>query len=163
MKTQRACGQSLVFAASLLLSACGFYLRGVIEVPPWFNHVSIIANDGDKELVSALSSQLEANKIQIYSDPALAKYWLIINKTNIQQRIVGIGANTSSRQYQLILTVEFIVESVKAKIIKEPKLIFVSRQWTVNNDRLLGSNEEESVLLSEMKKEAAMQILRRLK
>jgi LPS-assembly lipoprotein len=171
MKKERACNNfpllcklhGLIFTAALLLSACGFHLRGMIEVPPWLNHLSIISNDGDKELVSILRSQLEANKIQIYSNPARAKYWLIINRSNLQQRIVGIGASTNSRQYQLVLTVEFMVETVKAQIIKEPKLILVSRQWTVNNDRLLGSNEEESIFLSEMKKEAVMQIIHGLK
>lgn len=147
---------------ALLLSACGFHLRGLIDVPEWLNNVSIISKDGNKELVSILKSQLEGYKVEVNPEPALAKYWLIINKTTFQQQIVSVGASTNPRQYQLILTIEFMLQTSKGQIIKAPRLIAVSRQLTVNNDRILGSNEEETVLISEMRKEAVIQIINRL-
>jgi LPS-assembly lipoprotein len=147
---------------ALCLSACGFHLRGFIEVPTWLNNVSIISKDGNKELVSILKSQLEGYKIKVNPDPALATYWLIINKTKLQQQIISIGASTNPRQYQLTLTIEYMLQERKGPVIKLPKLISVSRQLTVNNDRILGSNGEETVLISEMKQEAVIQIINRL-
>ncbi|MDF1928913.1 hypothetical protein PGH45_00900 [Legionella pneumophila] len=38
----------------------------------------------------------------------------------------------------------------------------MSRQLTVNNDRILGSNEEQALLVSEMRRDAAIQIINRL-
>ncbi|MCL9684626.1 LPS assembly lipoprotein LptE [Legionella maioricensis] len=147
---------------ALLLSACGFHLRGLIDVPEWLNNVSIISKDGNKELVSLLKSQLEGYKVEVNPEPALAKYWLIINKTTFQQQIVSVGASTNPRQYQLILTIEFMLQTSKGQIIKAPRFVAVSRQLTVNNDRILGSNEEETVLISEMRREAVIQIINRL-
>ena len=146
----------------LLLSACGFHLRGLIDVPEWLDNVSIISKDGNKELVSLLKSQLEGYKVEVNPEPALAKYWLIINKITFQQQIVSVGASTNPRQYQLILTVEFMLQTSKGQIIKTPRTVAVSRQLTVNNDRILGSNEEETVLISEMRREAVIQIINRL-
>jgi LPS-assembly lipoprotein len=146
----------------LLLSACGFHLRGLIDVPEWLDNVSIISKDGNKELVSLLKSQLEGYKVEVNPEPALAKYWLIINKVTFQQQIVSVGASTNPRQYQLILTVEFMLQTSKGQIIKTPRTVAVSRQLTVNNDRILGSNEEETVLISEMRREAVIQIINRL-
>lgn len=147
---------------TLFLSACGFHLRGLIDVPEWLNNVAIISKDGNKELISILKSQLEGYKIQVNPEPALAKYWLIINKTNFQQQIVSIGASTNPRQYQLILSIEFMLQTSKGQIIKPPRSVSVSRQLTVNNDRILGSNDEEAVLISEMRKDAVIQIINRL-
>jgi LPS-assembly lipoprotein len=146
----------------LLLSACGFHLRGLIDVPEWLDNVSIISKDGNKELVSLLKSQLEGYKVEVNPEPALAKYWLIINKITFQQQIVSVGASTNPRQYQLILTVEFMLQTSKGQIIKTPRTVAVSRQLTVNNDRILVSNEEETVLISEMRREAVIQIINRL-
>lgn len=146
----------------LCLSACGFHLRGLIDVPEWLNNVSIISKDGNNELVSILKSQLEGYKIQVNPDPALAKYWLIINRSSFQQQIVSIGASTNPRQYQLIMTIEFMLQTRNGQIIKAPKIISVTRQLTVNNDRILGSNEEETILIGEMQKEAVIQIINRL-
>lgn len=147
---------------TLLLSACGFHLRGIADAPEWLNNVSIISKDGNKELISMLRSQLEGYKIRINSDPAFAKYWLIVNKITFRQQIVSIGASTNPRQYQLILAIEFMLQTSKGEVIKPPQFISISRQLTVNSDRILGSSDEEAILISEMKKEAVLQIINRL-
>ncbi len=153
---------SFLVLLALCLSACGFHLRGMIDVPAWLNDISLITEDGDKELAILISSQLEANKIKIIHDPAQAQYWLIIHQSNLRQQIVSIGASTNPRQYQLILTVSFSLQTVKGKIIKATRDVVVTRQLTVNNDRILGSNEEEAILVDEMRRDAAIQILNRI-
>lgn len=151
---------SLILA--LLVTACGFHLRGAIDIPEWINNVSIISKDGDKELVAMLSTQLENYKIEVNPEPDQAKYWLVINKVTVQRQIVSIGASTNPRQYQLIMTVEFMLQTIKGQVIKAPRQIIVNRQLTVNNDRILGSNEEESILINEMRQDAIIQIINRL-
>ncbi|CEG56699.1 LPS-assembly lipoprotein LptE [Legionella fallonii] len=153
---------SVPLVLALLLSACGFHLRGLIDVPEWLNNVSIISKDGNKELISILKSQLEGYKIRVNPDPAFAKYWLIISNVNVHQQVVSIGASTNPRQYQLILTLVFTLQTSRGQVIKPPQYISVSRQLTVNSDRILGSNDEETILVNEMKKEAVLQIINRL-
>ena len=145
-----------------LLSACGFHLRGAIDIPDWLNHIAIISNDGNKQLAQSLQAQLEGYKIQVSDDPAHAKYWLIINSSNLNQHIISIGASTNPRQYQLIMTIEFLLQTREGQIIKPPRQVTVTRQLTVNNNRILGSNEEEEVLVSEMRQDAIIQIINRL-
>lgn len=145
-----------------LLCSCGFHLRGMINVPEWLDNVSIISKDGNKELAAKLKSVLEGYKIQVNDDPALAKYWLMINRSNLQQQIVSIGASTNPRQYQLIMTTEFSLVTPKGQVVKPVRQVTVTRQLTVNNDRILGSNEEESILISEMRQDTVIQIINRL-
>ena len=66
------------------------------------------------------------------------------------------------RQYTLILFVEFSLQNRKGDVIKLPKTIRVMRQLTINNDRILGSTDEESILIGEMKHDAAVQIINQL-
>lgn len=150
----------LMFA--LLLSACGFHLRGMINIPTWLNNIAIIVKNDDKQLSSILNAQLEGYKIQVNPDPALAKYWLVINQVLIQQQIISVGASTNPRQYTLILTIEFMLQTRKGTIIKAPKTVSVTRQLTINNDRILGSSDEENILLGEMKQDAVIQIINQL-
>lgn len=147
---------------ALLLSACGFHLRGMINVPTWLNNIAIIIKNDDKQLNSILKAQLEGYNIQVNPDTALAKYWLVINQVLIQQQIISVGASTNPRQYTLTLTIEFMLQTRKGKIIKTPKSVTVTRQLTINNDRILGSSDEESILLGEMKQDAVIQIINQL-
>jgi LPS-assembly lipoprotein len=153
---------SIPLMLAIVLSACGFHLKGMIDVPQWLNNVSIIAKNGDKQLVAKLSSQLEGYKIEVNPDPARAQYWLVINNITLQQQIVSIGASTNPRQYQLIMIVEFLLQTPKGQIIKPARKVTVNRQFTANNDRILGSNEEETILINEMQQDAALQIINRL-
>ncbi len=155
--------QLIPIMLALFLCACGFHLRGMIDVPEWLTNVSIISEDGNnKELLSLLESQLEGYKVKVNQDPKLSQYWLIINRTTYQQQITSIGASTNPRQYQLVLTVEFLLQTRKGDVVKPPGTVIVTRQLTVNNNRILGSNEEETVLISEMRQDAVIQIINRL-
>lgn len=144
------------------LSACGFHLRTYLDVPPWLNNVSVISQDEHNDLVSILRSQLEQNHIRVNPDPATAQYWLMINNINLRQQIISIGASTNPRQYQLVLSLEFVLQSRKGEIVRPAKLISVSRQLTINNDRILGSNAEEITLIREMKRDLVIQIINAL-
>lgn len=144
---------------ALCLSACGFHLRGMIDVPNWLTDIAITSNGvEDVELVSSLKSQLKSQKIRIQPDLINASYRLIINRIEFQQRIISVGASTNPRQYQLILAIDFMVQSRKGEIVSPLRQVVVTRQLTVNNDRILGSNEEERILMNEMRQDAIMQI-----
>lgn len=143
---------------SLLLSACGFHLRGMIDLPTWLNNIAIISKNDDKELIEIFKRY----NIQVNPDPAQAQYWLVINEESIQHRIVSVGASTNPRQFNVTLIIEFMLQSRKGEIIKPSKRIQVSRQVTINNDRILGSTDEETILIKEMKQDAVMQIINQL-
>lgn len=144
------------------MQGCGFHLRGIADIPEWLNNVAIISNDGDKELISMLNTTLEGYKIDVNPDPSAAKYWLVINHATVQQQIISIGASTNPRQYQLTLAIEYLLQTRKGEMVKPKRTVVVNRQLTVNNDRILGSNEEELLLVSEMRREAVILILNRL-
>lgn len=148
---------------ALALSACGFHLRGNIEIPTWLSNVSIISNEGDnRELITGLRIQLQRYKVYVNPQPASAKYWLVINKSLYQKQITSIGASTNPRQYLLTLSVEYTLQERKGLPIKSPKIVEVTRPLTVNNDLILGSNEEESIIIHEMRQDAIVQILNRI-
>jgi LPS-assembly lipoprotein len=146
----------------LLLVGCGFHLRGMIDIPPWLNNVYIVIQQANRDLGPLLSNQLQAYKVQVNPDPASAKYWLIIESDNIQRNITSVSSSTTPRQYQLIYTVNFKFQQNKGKEIIPPNQIVVTRQITINGDRILGSNDEEALLISEMRRDAAIQIINRI-
>lgn len=147
---------------ALLLSACGFHLRGVVDIPKWLNNVAVISEEADKQFTPMLRSNLESYKIRVNPEPMDATYWIIIKKINLAQNIVSIGASTNPRQYQLILTVYFMLQTRKGEVLKPERQVTVYRQLTVNNDRILGSNQEEALLINEMRQDAVIQIINRL-
>jgi LPS-assembly lipoprotein len=150
------------FICCLFLCACGFHLRGMIDIPTWLESISIVAQDDNTVLAELIKTQLEGYKIKITDDLSQAKYWLVIDSSTLQQKIISIGASTNPRQYQLIMTTVFLMKTREGQLIKPAQKVVATRQLTVNNDRILGSNEEESLLVNEMRQDTAVQIINRL-
>ncbi|KTD20763.1 hypothetical protein E3983_06955 [Legionella israelensis] len=152
----------LIFFASILLVACGFHLRGSVDLPKWLDNVFIINQGGDRELTHTLEKYFDAYKITISPSAEQATYWLVIKGAGHEQQITSIGSGSNPRQYELIYFVDFQLQTSKGKPIKPLSHFTVTRQLTVNNDRILGSDEEANLLISEMRRDAAIQILNRL-
>ncbi|RUQ85186.1 LPS-assembly lipoprotein LptE [Legionella septentrionalis] len=145
------------------LSGCGFHLRGMLDMPSWLDNIAIVnANSKNHPLDVFLQEQLQAYDVHVTTEPSLAQYWLIIERDAFQQQISSISASTTPRQYQLIYTVQFKVQQVRGHEIIPSSLVSVTRQITINSDRILGSDEEEATTKREMRREAAIQILNRL-
>lgn len=110
----------------------------------------------------ALKMQLQANKIRLNADPAQADYWLVLVHTAQEQQITSIAASTTPRQYQLLYHADFLLKTRQGLIKVPASHITITRQLTINNDRILGSNDEANLILNEMRREAALQIINKL-
>lgn len=131
-------------------------------MPRWLNHVAIIVEQAQRDLGPSLVESLQSYNIIIDSSPASAQYWLIIENDNLQKNIASISSSTTPRQYELIYTVQFKLMQAKGRDIVPSSSISIARQATINNDRILGSNQEESLLIQEMIQEAVTQIINRV-
>ncbi|KTC78278.1 LPS assembly lipoprotein LptE [Legionella brunensis] len=145
-----------------LLASCGFHLRGMADIPSWLNNIAIVIQDAHRDLQNLLKEQLEAYKLVVTEDSAQADYLLIIEKDSYRQEITNISASTAPRQYLLIYNVQFSLTQAKGRPIISSSHVIVTRQITINNDRILGSDAEETLLKNEMRADAAMQIINRL-
>ncbi|WP_133127317.1 LPS assembly lipoprotein LptE [Legionella nagasakiensis] len=146
----------------LLLTGCGFHLRGAVDMPSWLDRVAIINQSGHQELEHVLEEQLQAYHVYVSSDPSLANYWLFLQNESFQQQITSVSSSTTPRQYQLIYTVQFKLQRAKGKVIIPSNQLVITRQLTVNSDRILGSDEEEAIIKKEMRRDATLQMLYRL-
>lgn len=144
------------------LASCGFHLRGTADLPSWLNNIAIVINDAHEDLDTLLKNQLEGYNISVIDNPAQANYLLIIEKDSYKQEITNVSASTAPRQYLLIYEAQFSLVQVKGRPIISSSRVFVTRQITINNDRILGSDAEETLLKNEMRADAAMQIVNRL-
>ncbi len=152
----------LLIVLIALLSGCGFHLRGFNDMPRWLNNIAITIQDAHRDLGPVLKNQLDSYNIRVNPNPSEADYLLIVEMDGIKQQITNVSASTVPRQYLLIYFAQFTLVKKKGGVIIPSTQVSVTRQLTVNNNRILGSNFEEMQLTMEMRRDAAMQIINRL-
>ncbi len=152
----------MLLCSTLLLTSCGFHLRGIHGLPAWLNNVAIVIEDAHRDLEPLLTTQLQGYSLRVNPDPATATYWLIMEQDTTRQQISSISSSTTPRQYQLIYSLRFKLTRAKGKEILPSSTVVVTRLLTVNSDRILGSNFEEETLKREMRMDAVVQVLDRI-
>lgn len=146
----------------VLLSGCGFHLRGMLEMPSWLNPIAIVIQHAERELEPLLLEQLKAYHIRVSDDPAQSKVWLIIEDDGFQQQVGSISSSTTPRQYQLFYSIRFKLQYAKGREIIPSRKIIVTRKITINSNRILGSTNEEDLSKDEMRRDAVTQIMDQL-
>ncbi len=149
-------------AALLLMSACGFHLRGSVVMPTWFNQVFIAANDTQHTLVVILGDLLNAYHVTVVDDATAARYILVIDNDGMEQQLTSVSASTGPRQYQYIYHVQFHVQDKKGAIVLPSRRVVATRFVTINSNTILGSTHEAALLTREMQRDIGLQIINRL-
>lgn len=152
----------LISSLLLLSTGCGFKLRGSMEIPAWFNNVALVNQGANRDLIPILKDQLQAYHICVLPDLRGANYLLILLSDSSQQQITSVSASTTPRQYQLLYSLRYKLIKTTGEVIIPEGQVSVTRQLTVNNDRILGSDAEETTTFNEMRRDAAMQLMNRI-
>lgn len=146
---------------TLCLTACGFHLRGVVNMPHNLNDISIIVQNAHRDLAPLLEKQLQAYHIRT-TPIASAQYLLIVEQDDVHQQITSISSSTTPRQYELIYTLTFKFQKAKGGELLPSNQIIITRETTLNSNRILGSTSEMELLKREMRREAVIQIIDRI-
>ncbi|WP_290698100.1 LPS assembly lipoprotein LptE [Amphritea sp.] len=146
-----------LIVSCLMLSACGFHLRGSADIAEPLRQLTLVMPDRSRSsLEPLLRRQFEANGIRVNGGPG---YQLEINSESRSRREASLGANADIDEYELTRKVSFLVRNPQGEIVLERKLT-IERTYDYDADRETASSVQETQLYSEMEQQLASQILR---
>lgn len=149
---------SWVFLIALLLTACGFQLRG--SAPLSFTKLNFQGNQ--LSIKKDLKRTLETNNVKIVDSAEDAEMLLELLNETTEKRILSLSGGGLVREFELYYTVNFRTRSQDTPLWGRVQTIQIRRDFSYNDKVLLGKVEEEAGLYNDMRKEAVRAILRRL-
>jgi LPS-assembly lipoprotein len=149
---------SLVFLLAITLTACGFQLRGAADLS-----FKTLYFQGPKLSISReLQQSLKANGIQVVETVESAELLLeLVNEVN-EKRILSLSGGGLVREFELNYTVNFRTREAANALWGPVQSVQVRRDFSYNDDALLGKLDEEARLNTDMRKDAVREVLRRL-
>ena len=142
-----------------VLQACGFKLRGSIELsldmsPIYLQQNSVL------ELGREIESLLVSNKIDLVDDEKQSKAQLILVKEAKKRRVLSVDSDGRAREYLLSYAVTFSIKTGSAKAVEDK--VSISRSLLFDSDAVLAVANESEVLYKDMRRDAARLILLKL-
>ena len=147
-----------VLSAGLLLSGCGFHLRGQIDVPPSLLRMHVKGNDID--LVHDIEKSLKFSDIVIVEEGGDAAL-LDLSDTTYVKEVNGTDNNGIATNYKMTYTVNYVVYDAAREVLQKQKLN-QSRTLSYDAADILLFEREEIFLVEDMRKDLISQMLRRM-
>lgn len=142
----------------LLLSACGFHLRGNYHPPAFLHEVTLRtpANSGD--LNTELQLALARNNIV----PEGGEVLLEVVRENLTRQTSTVDSSAKAAEYTLTYTVDFRVSDTQGLATGITQSLILRRSYQYSTTNIVGKSTEEDTLVHELRIDAAQQIVRQL-
>ncbi len=144
---------------SLALSACGFKLRGIYDVPEALRQVALVTASQRSQIEPELRRALEINDIRILDS---TRYQLEILSERHTRRTATLTGDADADEYELRSEVRFRVidrQRDGLELIPERRLL-TERVYTNQRDNITASSSQESLIRHQMQQDLAQQIVR---
>lgn len=145
---------------ALMLSGCGFKLRGQADLP--FETI-YVQTDGFSIFGNELRRAIQAGtQTKLVDRPDHAEAVLRIVAEQQERQILSISSAGRVREFELRYRVAYRVTDAAAVDIVPPGELSLRRDLTYDDTEVLAKESEEQLLFEDMKSDAVQQMLRRL-
>lgn len=148
----------VILLSSLLLSACGFQLRGMAQ----FSFNKIFIQGSTLSISKDLKKSLESNGVKVVTDSEDAELMLELLSEGNDKRILSIGGDGKVSEYTLSYQINFRTRAVDTPLWGDVQTVQASRIFSYRDANTLGKADEEVLLITDMSKDAMHELLRSL-
>lgn len=153
----------LVLASvAVLLTGCGFHLRGSLEIPPSLNPIFIQAPAGSP-VRQAFDDRLAGSDVRLAATPAEARLIVRILSEERASRVAAVDANGKVLAYELHYLVRFDAVGPDGTQRVSPQSMDLIRNFDNPEVEVLGKQLEEEIIYQDFAADAADRILMRLR
>jgi LPS-assembly lipoprotein len=157
---------TIALALSLLVSACGFHLRGDsgVAFPEALSRLRVVVEDSrlvNDPLLLIVRNMLQADgNVKLTDEPDTPVLTLFGEHVDIQ--VVSVNLSGRASGYRMKYEVSYRVLDAKGKEMIPPQGVRSLRDYTFDPVNVLAKEREEQDLKRNMQREAIQQIFRRL-
>jgi LPS-assembly lipoprotein len=150
----------VMLASILVMSACGFHLRGASEFP--FKTIYVVGSESTP-FGAAMRRNLKGQEnAKLVDSEADADVVLQIISERPEKVILSLTVQGLVREYTLNSYMTFQVRNSYGKVFLPPTTIVLHRVISYNENVILSKASEEVMLYKDMQSDMVQQVVRRL-
>ncbi|TXL01692.1 hypothetical protein BMR02_02055 [Methylococcaceae bacterium HT1] len=160
-KNRAVSKSSLIFIALLMLAACGYHLRGAIELPEALK--TMYVKGASPELSKAIRRIFRVTSGKLVATSGEAGMILNVLDEYYQRKTVSLSSTGYSNEYELIYRLTFdLLDANGNKLVSEQTIeVYKSYYNAQTSETLLSKDNEEIVLRGELYEEAVRMVIQR--
>lgn len=149
--------------AALLLSACGWQLRGTGLVPAGMESLHISSQNPTGGLVREMRNILASADITIEDNATDARYSLVILDQRSRVRTATVNPNARVSEQQLTDEVDFTILDEEGRTLIPRTTVISDRVFEYDENNILATQDEREMIREEMQRDLVRQIFNRFR
>ncbi len=146
----------------LSMTACGFRLRGSVEVPDVLQKTHITGIGEFSELHQELKRVLQSSGSEVLRQAQNAKSIITISGENFRRRVLSVDALGRASEYELIYRYYFKISEADGSVIIKNQEISLIRDFQFDPNNVLATDAQEAQIRTNMVKFSVRQMMRRV-
>lgn len=146
----------------LLLTSCGFSLRGPVHLAEHIQVIAISPDDPYRPLQRTVRETLAYSGVEITDEFSEAQAILKLQPEQVLRSTYAIDTSGDVAQELLTYSLTFELVDKHGEILMPTQTIKTDRILYIHENQLLSVNREQRTLTNDMRQEAVLQLIRRL-
>lgn len=145
---------------SMMLSSCGFTLRGTDPLGSQFSELHLTGSNPHAPLVRAMKVRLQRYSVTLLPQPQTSAPVLYLHPEKLDRKLLSLFRTGQVAEYELIYQVRYEVQLSG----QEPRLFTfdLSREYQDDPNAVLAKSRELNLILDELRQLASERIVRQL-
>ena len=149
--------KSVLISMLLCFSACGYHLRGSIDMPESLKAVYI--SGASTTLQSEMTAFMQASKGKLVKSTSEAGIVIKILKEDMRTRVLSIGTTGKSAESELNYYLRYQFFDKQDNPLKDEQTIELAREYFNDQTAVLAKSSEAQLISSEIYKQASRMLM----
>ncbi|WP_369989496.1 LPS-assembly lipoprotein LptE [Pseudomonas xanthosomatis] len=148
----------LVMGLAVLLSACGFQMRGTGSNEMSIHEMNLTARNAYGDLVTQLRRTMKNSGVKVHSG---APYTLVLANEQDEQRAATYARASRSAEYELSTTVDYVIKGHNNSVLLQDKLE-ARRYYVRDGNNVTAGSQESEQIRKELRRDLVQSMMIRL-
>ena len=142
------------------LTACGYSMRGSLNLPPSLNQISVYASTYS-QLVNAINDSLINANVKVTNSNDKNLYRIVVLSEKFDRRQLSMSISGRVNEYELIYGIRYEINLPNEKNLTDTTTLY--RDYSFDENNVMGNSDRENYIKKEMISTAATLIFNKLK
>ncbi len=152
--------KTFIFIFALFLSACGYHLRGAVDLPEGLKKVYL--EGASMQLREQFRKVLRTASGELTSSPDAASVFIRIANENNDQRVLSLSARGRSNELELYYRLNYTLAKADNSVLIESQPLEIKREYFNDQQDMVAKDNEQQVIRNEMYHQAVRMMIDRI-
>ena len=162
MTSRRTVFFLLPAALVLLLSACGYHLRGEAQLPSGMERVHVDSSDQFGPLKRNVEKALERSgaKVEPAAGDGIAE--VTLGAVSLAPIVRSVSSNARVNEFTMLYHLELQITDGSGKVVLPKQVVEQSRVFTFDQTQAIGTGAEQDEIKKEMERDMTQVVMRKV-